>query len=356
MLFSECSVITTGSYQTELSGYAGLTTNTRPTSLGRRARESGGLTLRWEEHKSGPGMKNAGVPLAQAASLGGGRVRRVADRFDLNEAVGSLVHKGARIPCKMIDISLTGCCVRTPEPFAAGALETVRVVFPIYEMVLSIWGLTQWVRGEQLLGIHFRHPNPQSKNQLAALLTCLVDKSAAEVVKKAMAEIAANPGENPILQLEHPPAPPPTVEDEPELEPLEILEGYAAPQVQAPPAPVRPVLRSEEKVLSMEVGESPATLTLLGDAGALGGDVVDLSLTGCLMRLFHPKALRLKVQAEVSFHMQGLPFRLAGITREMHDKRTVEIQFSQMSMRSRDDLNQVILELIERSDRKKLAS
>jgi hypothetical protein len=330
--------------------------NTWPTSFRRRARESGGLPLSSEEYKSVADMQNAGALSVQAASGSGGRERRVADRFDLNNAVGSLVHKGARIPCKMVDISLTGCCVRTPEPFLAGALETVRVVFPIFEMILSIWGVTQWVRGEQLLGIHFRHPNPQSKNQLAALLTCLIDKSAAEVVKKAMAEIAANPGENPILQLEHPPAAPSTVEDEPELEPLEILEEYAAPEVQLPPAPVRPVLRCEEKVLSMEVGESPATLTLLGDAGALGGDVVDLSLTGCLMRLFHPKALRLKVQAEVSFHMQGLPFRLAGITREMHDKRTVEIQFSQMSRRSRDDLNQVITELIEKSNRKKKAS
>jgi c-di-GMP-binding flagellar brake protein YcgR len=103
----------------------------------------------------------------------------------------------------------------------------------------------------------------------------------------------------------------------------------------------------------MEVGDSPASLSLLADDSVLGGDVVDLSLTGCLMRLSRLGAVRFNAQAEVSFHMQGLPFRLAGITREMHDKRTLEIQFSQMSKRSRDDLNQVITELIEKSNREK---
>jgi hypothetical protein len=40
----------------------------------------------------------------------------------------------------------------------------------------------------------------------------------------------------------------------------------------------------------------------------------------------------------------------------MHDKRTLEIRFAQMSRRKRDDLNQVISELIELSKRDKVAS
>jgi hypothetical protein len=71
------------------------------------------------------------------------------------------------------------------------------------------------------------------------------------------------------------------------------------------------------------------------------------------MRLSRLHSVRLKAQAEVIFHVQGLPFRLAGVTREMHDKRTLEIQFNQMSRRSRDDLNQVITELVERGNRGK---
>jgi len=299
------------------------------------------------------GGRNPGALSAQAAGKGDGRDRRAADRYDLNNVAGSLIHKGTRIPCLMVDISLTGCCVSTPEPFTAGSLETVKVVFPIFEMVLSIWGVTQWVRGDHLLGIQFRHPTARSKNQLAGLLTCLIDKSAAEVVKKAMAEIVADPSENPILQLEHPPAPASSPEPEPELEPVEVAVESAASHVEPHAAPHRPTLRGEEKVLSMEAGDSPATLTLPGDDSVLGGDIVDLSLTGCLMRLSRLHSVRLKAQAEVIFHVQGLPFRLAGVTREMHDKRTLEIQFNQMSRRSRDDLNQVITELVERGNRGK---
>ncbi len=106
----------------------------------------------------------------------------------------------------------------------------------------------------------------------------------------------------------------------------------------------------------MEAGESPASLALTGDDGVLGGDIVDVSLTGCLIRLSRLHPVRLKAQAEVSFYLQGLPFRLAGVTQEMHDKRTLEVRFTQMSRRSRDDLNQAISELIELSNRKKKAS
>lgn len=315
--------------------------------------------MRSEGYIAVAGGQNASASSAHSGTQADGRDRRVADRYDLNNAPGSLIHKGARIPCVMVDISLTGCCVRTAEPFMAGALETVKVVFPIFEMILSIWGATQWVRGEHLLGVQFRHPNARSKNQLAGLLTCLIDKSAAEVVKKAMAEIVNDPSDNPIIQLEHPPAPASSAEPEPEVDPEPdpaepVVEP--APAHVEPPPPHRPALRSSEQVLIMEVGDSPASVTLPGDDSVLGGDIVDLSLTGCLMRLSRPCAIRLNAQAEVSFHMQGMPFRLAGVTREMHDKRTVEIEFLQMSRRSRDDLNQVITELIELSNPKKNAS
>ena len=311
--------------------------------------------MRLQGYGAAPGGQIA-RPFSAQASRGEGRDRRTADRYDLDKNPGSLIHKGTRTPCLMIDISLTGCCVRTPSPFIAGSLETVKVIFPLFEMILSMWGVTQWVQGEHLLGIQFRHPTARSKNQLAGLLTCLVDKSAAEVVKKAMAEIVNDPGENPIIQLEHLPAPALPPEPEPEPETLGIVVDFVPPQVEPARAPNRPMLSGAEQVLTMEVGDSPASLTLLGDDSALGGDLVDLSLDGCLVRLFRPCAVRLKAQAEVRFHMEGMPFRLAGVTREMHDKRTVEIQFTQMSRRSRDDLNQVITELIEKSIREREAS
>jgi hypothetical protein len=309
--------------------------------------------LRSEEYITAAGGQAPIISSAAAGKQGDGRDRRAADRYDLNDAPGSLIHKGKKTACQMVDISLTGCCVRTTLPFTAGSLETVKVTFPIFEMILSIWGATQWVRGGNLLGIQFRHPTARSKNQLAGLLTCLIDKSAAEVVKRAMAEIVNDPSENPIIQLEHPPAPDskPEPESEPEQEVTQAVMESPVPNLDPVTAPVRPALSGGEQVLIMEAGDSPARLTLPGDDSVLTGDVVDLSLTGCLMRLSRLRTVRLKAQAELTFHMQGLPFHLAGVTQQMHDKRTLEIRFTQMSRRSRDDLNQVIGELIERSKR-----
>lgn len=318
--------------------------------------ESGGLTLRAEDYIVAARGREASTALARAKDQASGRDRRAADRFDLDNTSGSLIHKGTKVPCSVVDISLTGCCVRTPQPFLAGAQETVKVVFPIFEMTLSIWGVIKWVGGEHLFGIEFRHPTAQSKNQMAGLLTCLVDKSATEVVKKAMAAIVAEPGENPILHLEHPLAatcvPEPELEPEPEPEPGEVALECAEPHFEQLSQPIRPTLSGEEQVLIMEPGDSPASLTLPGDDSVYTGDVVDLSLTGCLMRLSRTCNVRLMAQAEVTFHMQGLPFRLGAVTQEMHDKRTVEIRFVQMSRRKRDDLNQAITELIELSNRK----
>ena len=266
------------------------------------------------------------------------------ERFDLNCAPGSLIHKGTSIPCEMLDVSLSGCRLRTLKPFTAGALESVKVVLSIHEMVLSIWGITQWTTWDRLIGIRFIHPTGRTRNQLAGLLTCLVDKSAAEVVKKAVAAAAGQAG-SPIIALEHPlPA-----EPEPAVAETAEEEEFQAPPPPSP-APKRPKLRSEHKVLSLEVGKSPAVLHLVADGATLAGNVVDVSQDGCLVRLARPTAVRLNAHAEVDFRLRGLPFRLPGTTKEMRNERMVEIRFTEMGRRKREDLSQVILELIVLSE------
>jgi hypothetical protein len=288
------------------------------------------------------GLASSGSGASDGSSAGG-RDRRVDERFDLERAPGSLTHKGASIPCEIFDVSLSGCRLRTLQPFTAGALESVKVVLAIQGMVLSIWGITQWTQGDRMIGVRFLHPTGRSRNQLAGLLTCLLDESAAEVVKKAVAAAAGQVG-SAIIALEHPLP----VEPEPEVvETAEEEEFQVVPP--APPPPTRPELLSEHKVLSMEVGDSPAVLHLVAEESILGGNVLDVSQDGCLVRLARPYAVRLNAQAEVDFHLCGLPFRLPGKTKEMHGDQIVEIRFTDLSMRKRDDLSLVILELIQAS-------
>jgi len=287
------------------------------------------------------GLANAGSR-REAGGKAGGRDKRADERFELGCAPGTLVHRGVGIPCEMLDVSLSGCRLRTLRPFTEGALESVKVVLSIQEMVLSIWGVTQWTSGDRVVGVRFVHPTGRTRNQLAGLLTCLVDRSAAEVVKAAVAAASAR-ADSPIIALEHPLP----VEPEPEPPPVPVVEEEFQEVVFAPPPPRRPALRSEYKVLTLEEGDSPALLYLVAEESALQGDVLDVSQDGCLVRLKRPRELRLNAQAEVEFHLRGLPFRLPGLTCEMHGGQLAEIRFTEMSRRKREDLSQVILELIE---------
>jgi hypothetical protein len=266
----------------------------------------------------------------------GGRDRRVDDRFELNCAPGSLLYKGTCIPCEMLDVSLSGCRMRALQPFTAGVLESVKVTFSIHEMVLSIWGTTQWVTWDRMVGIRFIYPTGRTRNELAGLLTCLLDQNATEVVKKAVAESASGSS---LIALQHP------LENE-----LDGAEGMEEEEFQQPPpasaVPKRVELRSEHEVLILEAGESPAMVHLVAEGTILAGNVMDVSQDGCLVRLSRSMTVRLNAQAEVDFRLRGLPFILPGLTKAMHDDRLVEIRFTEMSKRKRDDLSQVILEMI----------
>jgi PilZ domain len=296
-------------------------------------------------------MATAGLASSGSGAGGGktvsGRDKRVDERFALERAPGTLIHKGTSIPCEMVDVSLSGCRLRTLQPFTEGALESVKVVLTIQGMVLSIWGITQWTQGDRMIGVRFIHPTGRTRNQLAGLLTCLLDTSAVEVVMKAVAAAAGEAG-SAIIALKHPLPVEPKTHPEPEIaDTLEEEEFQQAPPL--PPPRQRPQLKSEHKVLIMEVGESPAVLHLVAEESILGGNVMDVSQDGCLVLLAKPFAVRLNAQVEVDFHLRGLQFRLPGKTKEMHGDQIVEIPFAEMSMRKRDDLSLVIHELIEDS-------
>jgi hypothetical protein len=269
-----------------------------------------------------------------AGKTSGRRDLRADERFVLHRTPGSLLHKGEMIPCEMLDISLGGCRLRTLRPFTDGALESVKVTLAIQEMVLSIWGITQWTSWDRYVGIRFIHPTGHTRNQLAALLTCLVDQSAADVIKQAVAASLHHAG-SPIIALERPLAP----------EPDAVVEE----EFQAPPPPrekpKRPQLKSDHKILTLDEGQSPAQLHLVAEGTSLAGNVLDVSQDGCLVRLARPVTVRMKAQAEVNFNLRGLPFRLPGVTSETYTGGLLEIRFTEMSTRKRDDLAQLIMEL-----------
>jgi hypothetical protein len=132
------------------------------------------------------------------------RDRRIFERYGLENPKGSLKYNGDKTPCDIVDVSLGGCCIRTETRFVAGNLAQVQVEMPIHGMLLRMAGITQWTSRNNLVGIRFIHPSQRSKNELAGLLTCLVDKSAADVVAAAVVAAAAAPSSEQALNLEIP--------------------------------------------------------------------------------------------------------------------------------------------------------
>jgi len=256
------------------------------------------------------------IPASSAAanSRTSNRERRGWERYRFDQAEGKLIHGQSTMPCRFVDISLGGCCVSTEKRFAAGALARVEVLFDLHGMPQRIAGITQWTGKNNQIGIRFVHATPQAKNQFVALLTGLIDEGAAEAVREVVesAPVASAP-----------------VQTEP----------TNSAQATGHPAAVEP------STVELAQGESQAVIRLLKDGSQIAGAVVDLSLECCTLRLVRAFTLGIYVRVEISFHLRGLTFQVAGVSHEVYDKHTVGFRFLDVSKRRLEELAQAIGEM-----------
>ncbi|MGA2887993.1 MAG: PilZ domain-containing protein [Terracidiphilus sp.] len=269
------------------------------------------------------------------------RDRRIYDRFEVNAPGGCINYRGAKFPCLVVDVSLSGCCVRTEGRFHPGSLANVEIVLPILGLILRMVGTTQWVTRENLIGIHFLHASARSKNQLAGLLTCLVDESAAEEVKAAV--VAAAQSETTALAVEFSEAWLQSLKDKQTREQAPVHKERTAP----PPHPEKPAQGGESEIPRAEESEWPAVLRFLKDNSHVAGAIVGLTLEGCNFRTAEPFKAGIRVRVEVDFQMLGLPFLLAGVTENVLNGNIVTIRFLDLSYRKREELGELIAELKE---------
>jgi hypothetical protein len=218
----------------------------------------------------------------------------------------------------------------------------VEVVLPILGMVLHLVGTTQWVTRANLIGIRFLHPSSRSKNQLAGLLTCLVDQGDdSEELRKAVVAEALSGKTH--LDMEVPKVWLPTPKPTPI--PKEVHEDQELP---APlPRAERTDFEGPGAVQNREKKPWRAVLRLLKDNTQQQGAIAGLRLEGCCFQTAESFVAGIRARVEVDFQMRGLPFLLAGVTEEVRDKKTVDIRFLEMSYRKRQELADLIEELRE---------
>jgi c-di-GMP-binding flagellar brake protein YcgR len=114
-----------------------------------------------------------------------------------------------------------------------------------------------------------------------------------------------------------------------------------APEDDAITPPARKIDRRKE---SRHTVDGTATLYLLDPGIRLRGRILDLSLNGCQFRTEDCFPLGIRSRVEIEFQLDGLPFRLAGVTQSIHKRHKVGVHFLNVSERKREQLVELIAE------------
>ncbi len=266
---------------------------------------------------------------------------RVYERFSLGSVPANLVYKGISYPCQAIDISIGGCCLRLEQPFPDGALASVNLALSIFGIRLRIGGVTQWIRGDNMVGVRFIHPSARSKNQLASFLTCLVDQTAADFVREALAAAPSNSAVGAILVPEPIPGEPvapvvaqPQEQDTPAEEPTSEEEQFK-------------MVEATQEELNLKLEDSPAHLHLLNPVVDIHGSVIELHSEGCRFRTAAKFQLDLYSRVELHLRFRGLQLKLPAVVSEICDAHTAAVRFLGLSERKHEQLGEILAELVD---------
>lgn len=97
--------------------------------------------------------------------------RRTHPRFPVDtQAALYLVDVGARLPGRILNVSLGGCLIRTANRFPTGVFRRVEVEFRLENMPFRLAGVTQGVYDRYRVGIRFLDMSERKRENLAELL------------------------------------------------------------------------------------------------------------------------------------------------------------------------------------------
>jgi hypothetical protein len=247
---------------------------------------------------------------------------RTVPRFGVNEdAHLLLVNFGSNIPCRILDLSLSGCRVSTKERLASGPKARIEVAFKVRGLAFRFSGVTQWTDGKGLVGIRFVDVPMRRMDDLAEAL--------GEVKEENIAKAAKLEAEKQAAALK---AAAPVVAKQAEL---------AAPSA----APAPKLSKRDRRTQAREEVDTSAIIHLIHVASVLHGRILDLSLDGCRIRTDERFPVGIYTRVEIEFCLDGLPFRLGGVVQAIHDRNTIGIRFLDLSSRKREQVEQLIEEM-----------
>jgi hypothetical protein len=248
--------------------------------------------------------------------------RRSKARYPVDtEACLVSANHGRSLTGRMLELSLDGCRVRANRECPQGMPEGVEVLFKINGIAFRLAGTMQWMDARRTAGIRFK---PMASRRRAALEELLAELEAEEQARAAIATPSTN-------------------EPEP-LRPIQISETAPNSEEESSAAPPE---GRERRSCPRQPVDTGATVLFIDLRTRVSGRILDVSMSGCRIRIFERFQLGIYRRVEAEFKVDGLSFRLAGVVQALHDRFTVGIRFLDMSDRKRDQLAQLMEEIEE---------
>ncbi len=91
--------------------------------------------------------------------------------------------------------------------------------------------------------------------------------------------------------------------------------------------------------------DSKVQMVLTGSGISMPGRVLTLSLSGCRIRTDERYLAGIFVRVEIEFNLNGIPFRIGGVSQVIVDPNTIGVRFLDISERRRNQLTELIGEL-----------
>jgi hypothetical protein len=261
-----------------------------------------------------------------------------------------LVSHGSTITCQVVDFSQGGCCLRTREPFTAGCMVSVEVTFKVHGLAFRFSGTTQWTDGRNLVGIRFVGVPLRRREELDEAIREVAAENAAKAAQQAAEKRAAE--EQAAAQEAAAASVAQQAEEEAqrqttvEISALAIVDrAHPLPEA-LPVSQATPNKRDRRVELRKEVDTS-AVIDLVKIALQLRGSILDISLSGCRIRTGERFPAGLYTWVETEFRHKGQSFRLGGVVRTIYDQHTVGIHFLYRSSRLREQVKELIEDILE---------
>lgn len=241
-----------------------------------------------------------------------------------------LVSQGRQLTCRIVEISLGGCRLKMPGPLDVVDGVQVETAFKLRGIDFRFNGAIEWCNGE-LAGIQFAGTSLRRMNELVSVLCEVAAESAVAAVKRAAERRASRvPFQISGEPIASPPQTPP-------------MAATAAPKKSDSGG-------RERRNQSRHDVDTTASILLVNIASRLTGRILNLSMGGCRIRTPERFPVGIYTRVETEFHLEGLPFRLAGVVQAIQDRQSVGIRFLDMSARKREQLEQLIAEIDEMSE------